>query len=47
MGATKFLIGDHKPASWVKVWLRDNELCDNIYNITPKGIKLGQELIHK
>ncbi|MDA2935629.1 hypothetical protein MYX06_00200 [Patescibacteria group bacterium AH-259-L05] len=45
VGAVKFLVGDHKPASWIKAWLRDNGFCDRTYRITPDGAKLRSELI--
>jgi bifunctional DNA-binding transcriptional regulator/antitoxin component of YhaV-PrlF toxin-antitoxin module len=45
VGATKFLIGNHEPASWVKSWLKNNDFCDENYKITKEGIKLGNDLI--
>lgn len=45
VGATKFLIGNHEPTSWVKTWLKNNGFCDENYKITDKGVKLRNELV--
>jgi bifunctional DNA-binding transcriptional regulator/antitoxin component of YhaV-PrlF toxin-antitoxin module len=45
VGATKFLLGNHKSTSWVKSWLKSNGFCDENYAITEKGLKLKNELI--
>ena len=45
VGATKFLIGDHEPTSWVKTWLKNNDFAAENYKITKKGLKLGNVLL--
>jgi len=44
VGAVKFLIGNHQAPAWVKAWLKNNGFCDGNYQITNKGLRLGNEL---
>jgi len=45
VGATKFLLGNHKSTSRVKSWLKSNSFCDENYKITEKWLKLKNDLI--
>jgi len=45
VGATKFLLGNHKSTSRVKSWLKSNGFCDENYEISEKGLKLKDGLI--
>lgn len=42
---TKFLIGNHEPAAWVKTWLKNTGLCDRNYKITESGLILKGDLL--
>lgn len=44
VGVVKFLMGDHKPCSWVKAWLKDNGFVDESYNLSKKGKELQENL---
>lgn len=44
VGAVKYLIGNHEPASWVKTWFLKNGFTDKSYKLTKKGIKLRNAL---
>ena len=44
VGATKFLIKNHEPTSWVKSWLKNNGFCDENYKLTNLGLSLRNNL---
>lgn len=45
VGAIKFLIENHKPTSWVKKWLKNNNFSDKNYRISKKGLKFSNFLL--
>lgn len=45
VGAVKFLTGEHVPTSWVKRWLLENNLVDELYKITRQGKTLRRSLM--
>lgn len=47
VGATKFLIRDHEPTSWVKAWFRSNDFADKNYKIAKRGLELGKSLLNE
>lgn len=46
VGAIKFLIENHNPTNWVKLWLRGNNFCDENYQITTKGLEFRKNLLN-
>ncbi|MBI2674786.1 MAG: hypothetical protein HYX22_03595 [Candidatus Yanofskybacteria bacterium] len=44
VGAVKFLLNEHRPASWVKLWLRKNGFVNKNYKLTDKGKRLRKDL---
>lgn len=44
VGAVKYLIGNHEPASWVKAWFFNNGFANKRYKLTRKGLELSKAL---
>ncbi len=44
VGAVKYLLGNHEPASWVKTWFLRNGFVDKNYKFTTNGLKLKRAL---
>ncbi len=47
VGAVKFILNqNHKAATWVKKWLRDNGFVNENYKLTKRGMKLKEALLN-